>query len=369
MRGVCRPNIRPIAGPVPWFDVAWSPVPDAGDTELADDAAFDHDRLLAEIDAEVRRRRASGELNQEVERELDLVFARYAPPAAVADDPDALIEAIDRAGFIDVDGPLVSSRRSVSQAKRAVRKATAFQFRHVAGQVGSLATTVRLAMRALADRVDDLTDAVPAASPVVADARSMAPPTPSDFPLVTVPELLAGVEGRVAHLGAAAGELVRTLRDAGIDAYGVDADPRRIDGADEMDVRFADPFEHLTAIADGVLAGLVVSLDAEPVARNLSVAAQAPRVLRPGGRLVVTGMDPRTWAAARTPVEVDLALGRPLAPETWELVLAGHGMTDVATTWTQVPAAPPADGALGDWLRDLSMRTLGRGWYVVSATA
>ena len=43
----------------------------------------DPDRLMAEIEDEVRRKRASGELPADLERELDLVFARFAPVNAI----------------------------------------------------------------------------------------------------------------------------------------------------------------------------------------------------------------------------------------------------------------------------------------------
>ena len=44
------------------------------------DQPLDLDRLRREIDAEVRARRASGAYPPGFERELDAVFARYAPP-------------------------------------------------------------------------------------------------------------------------------------------------------------------------------------------------------------------------------------------------------------------------------------------------
>ena len=42
--------------------------------------ALDFERLRQEIDADVRAKRASGAYPPGFERELDAVFARYAPP-------------------------------------------------------------------------------------------------------------------------------------------------------------------------------------------------------------------------------------------------------------------------------------------------
>ena len=61
-------------------------------------APLDFDRLRREIDAEVRARRASGAYPPGFERELDAVFARYAPPAASDDIESVTDQAEEAAG-------------------------------------------------------------------------------------------------------------------------------------------------------------------------------------------------------------------------------------------------------------------------------
>ena len=71
---------------------------------------LDLDRLRHEIDAEVRARRASGDYPPGFERELDAIFARYAPPAA-SDDIEVLIDEAEEAAGIELAIPTESDKR------------------------------------------------------------------------------------------------------------------------------------------------------------------------------------------------------------------------------------------------------------------
>ena len=55
---------------------------------------LDLQQVLREIDDEVRARRAAGEFPPGMERELDLLFARFAPPTVSGDNLDGLLEAV-----------------------------------------------------------------------------------------------------------------------------------------------------------------------------------------------------------------------------------------------------------------------------------
>lgn len=106
--------------------------------------------------------------------------------------------------------------------------------------------------------------------------------------------------GRVLELGPGRGEFLRLLREAGIDAVGVDADRGMVDmaRADGLDVRLGDALDHLEEVAepgsfDGVFsAHLVEHLDTGTVERLL---AGCRRVLAPGGRMVAATPNPASY--------------------------------------------------------------------------
>ncbi len=298
---------------------------------MADAEPLDHETLLAEIEAEARRRRDHGDLPADLERELDLVFARYAPPAAVAHDLEALIEAAERSVFVDINAPVDSVRPGVPQLKRAISKATAFQLRHLAQQTGSMGHALLLLARSLVERVEALEALDPASSDPVTRLRRRLPPGEAPLPLDAVIAAVRSVEGRVVVLGAGGGAAVTALRDAGHDAYGIEADDRLLTGADDVHVRAGDPTTHLDGVAPDVLAGIVLAPPPGPVARQLAVVDAAARALGPSGVLVVVVEGVDAWAARVGPVAVDLAGGRPLHAETWALA-CGTGSFDTVET-------------------------------------
>src|SRR4051812_47894748 len=181
--------------------------------------SIDTRRLVAEIEEEVRRKRASGELPADFERELDNVFARYAPVGALDLDFEHVLAKIDEATVIDTIAPADSSRPIVPKFKVLVRKAIGWYIRWIANQVSSLVAAISRALHLLGERVD----ALEAASPgVIAEVRSAA--TAPDLSAWTdlVTETFRGVSGRVLHGEAGAGDLVAALVGAGIDGYGIE---------------------------------------------------------------------------------------------------------------------------------------------------
>ncbi|MEO1063080.1 MAG: hypothetical protein AAFZ07_16840 [Actinomycetota bacterium] len=284
----------------------------------------DHDRLLAEIDAEVRRRRTSGDLPADFERDLQLTFARFAPPAAVAEDLDALIEGIERASFVDVDASVESVHPIVARVKLVVRKAVAFQMRHVAAQIGGLGHAIAMALRSFADRLDHIERAVPGLDPEVERlSRSIRPAVGTAVPVEMVTLVFDGVDGRIAHLGAGDGSTVTGARNAGLDAYGIEADARLVDELD--DVRVDDPLDHLGRVPVDSLAGALLSVPELAVGAHVRLLDEAMRAVRPGGRLLVVTIDPAAWREGLDEVSRDLVTGAPLSALTWKLLLEQRG--------------------------------------------
>lgn len=289
---------------------------------------LDHDRLLAEIDDEVRRRRDSGEIPSNLEAELQRTFARHAPPSAGEGDLAATIDGIRTTSLIDLEATVESARPGVAEAKKAIRKAIAFQMRHVALQINNMGETTARALELLSERID----ALEARDADLAALRPTAPPVdPSWIPVADVVSELAAVEGRVLHLGAGDGSFVRAAVAAGIDAYGVEADARLARGAEDV-IRVAAPLTHCATVADEAVDAAVVSVEGASLADHLRLMREALRTTRFGGKVVVVTRRLDAWAEWVGPAAVDLAPGGPLAPETWAVVFDQLSVSQVTTT-------------------------------------
>lgn len=314
------------------------------------DDGLDLGAVLADIEEEVRARRASGELPASFERELDEVFERLVPDEVGGQDLTLVIDAAERAAFLDVQVPVESRNPAFATVKKAVRKLVLWYMEHLARQVGAFGGTVVRGLRLLAGRTEDLETRVAALEdarreqeavpPLVARAlagarpEAAAPGPPDDWDALLV-EALDGAAGRVAHLGAGEGRLVRVLVDAGVDAYGVDPRPASEAGGGAGDVglelRAGDPLEHLEQVTEAGLAGLVLTgfVDGLPLPAKVRLVELAARALAADGHLTLVASWPDAWAAERTPLEADLAPGRPLHPETWRALLAAAGFGEV----------------------------------------
>lgn len=310
---------------------------------------LDHRRLLAEIEDDVRRKRESGDLPPHLERELDIVFARYAPVRALDGDFDQVLVRAEQSTFIDVLAPTASSRPVVPHVKRVVRKVVVWIIRYVAQQASGFNEAITRAVRLLGKRVDALEEATGTRSVARFEGEGEAVTTPLPDSAHWTPVLvdaLRGASGRVLHAESGDAGLVRALVAAGVDAYGVD--PVAARDAD-LDVRLDGVVEHLGKVPEDTLAGIVLSgcVDRFPKAALLRLADQAVARLASGGVLVVVGTDPVTWERERSPVEVDLGAGRPLHAETWAHLLRERGL-DVQGV-QHGPRRTPAPDVPGDW--------------------
>ena len=292
--------------------------------------AVDLQLVLREIDEEVAARRASGDFPPGMERDLDLIFARFAPAMTSGDDLDALLEQADRGAFVDVDVPTGSKLPAVSIVKKVLRKLMSWYLRYVAQQVSVFAGSTVSAMRLLGKRVVALEAATPGADPVVREAarRAASPPELASL-AAAITEHLRVASGRVLVAECGDGELVRTLLDAGLDAYGCDhrlalSEAAALAG---LDVRADDALDHLRAVDHEALGALVLAgvVDRSPIGTQLALADLAADVLATGGRLALVGTDPGEWGRSTSVVEADLAPGKPLHAETWVHLLQERG--------------------------------------------
>jgi hypothetical protein len=293
-------------------------------------APLDLDRVRREIDEEVRARRAAGDFPADMERELDLVFASVSPAATAGNDLRGLLQAADRAAFIDPHPPTGSRIPAVGVVKKTERKLLGWYFNHLAQQVTIFAGTSVRALQLLTERLERVEQALPR---VRVSGIGQTPQDDVEVDLAgRVAAAFAGVADRVLVAGDDRG-LLGPLAAAGIDAYCIAAGavgPSAGAGAiSPAERRVGDPLDHLARLAPAALGGVVLlGLDPLATATKLAFVEAAAAALADGGRLAVVAARPEGWGDAN-PIEADLAPGRPLRPQTWSAVLAANAFADV----------------------------------------
>ena len=257
-------------------------------------APIDVVTLMAEIEEDVRSRRRSGDLPADLERELDLVFARHAPVGAVSGDFEHVVARVEAAAFMDVQVPVSSEKPVVPYVKRALKKSMGWYLNYLAQQVSSYAHASTRAIRILGERLERVErEASPGAGATMLAALQRGRPAPDLRAWhAAVVDRLQGVEGRVAHAEAGNGALVDALRRAGVDAYGVEpVDALALEPVDGAELRIDDAIDHLRVLPAGSLGGLVLSgcVDRSPRGEQLELARLAVASLVPDGVAVVIG--------------------------------------------------------------------------------
>src|SRR5204862_6465716 len=145
----------------------------------------------------------------------------------------------------------------------------------------------------------------------------------------------------VLDIGCGRGELLQLLREAGVEARGIDADADMVAYArgDGLDVEQADLVEYLQRLDDGSLGGIfmgqvVEHLPPGVLVRSLELAAAK---LRPGGVLVAETINPLSPLALRH-YFADLTHAQPLVPETLELLARQSGFAETEVRYLNEPA-------------------------------
>ena len=159
-----------------------------------------------------------------------------------------------------------------------------------------------------------------------------------------VPDFLS--QGPVLDCGCGRGEFLGLLREAGVEASGVDADADMVAYArgEGLDVEQADLVAHLESLEDGSLGGVFAAQVVEhlppPVLLRFLELAHAK--LRPGGLLAAETINPLSPLALRN-YFADLTHAQPLVPETLAMLARHAGFAEVETRFLNAPE--PAEGA------------------------
>jgi SAM-dependent methyltransferase len=144
----------------------------------------------------------------------------------------------------------------------------------------------------------------------------------------------------VLDVGCGRGELVGLLRDAGIEATGVDADADMVAFAqgEGLPVEQADLLAYLEGLPDGALGGIFAGQVVEhlPPPALVRLLELATAKLRPGGVLVAETINPLSPLALRYYFS-DLTHAQPLVPETLELLARQAGFRDTDVRYLNPP--------------------------------
>jgi SAM-dependent methyltransferase len=157
----------------------------------------------------------------------------------------------------------------------------------------------------------------------------------------------------VLDVGCGRGELLALLRDAGVDASGVDGDADMVAFArgEGLDVAQADLLVHLESLDDAglgaVFAGQVVEHLPPPVLVRFLELAHAK--LRDDGVLIAETINPLSPIAMRN-YWSDLTHAQPLVPETLAQLVRHAGFRDVETRYLHEPDRGDATGPVADVL-------------------
>lgn len=336
--------------------------------------------VMAEIDAEVRRRRASGDLPAGLERELDELFLEFSPVGlhgrARLRETLALV---DGSAYVDTAVPVESQKAVGSTVKRLIRKTMGWYIGFIVHQIVKFAWAVSRMFHVVVDHIEDLEAEVDTLrTPELPDSAMPAADPGASWWSGEAVAALTGVTGRVLHAECGNGTLLDALIAAGVDAYGVDPTESVIEVAVDrgLDVRAESVLGHLDVVAEEALAGLVLSGSIQwlhPNQRDRLVRMATSR-LAIDGVLVIHSATPESWTAATSHLVSDLAPGRPLHPETWSHLLAQGGFGPAGIVFggqgrqlDRVASSSPDAPAINAAIDTLNSLLLGPGEYLLVA--
>lgn len=160
--------------------------------------------------------------------------------------------------------------------------------------------------------------------------------------------------GPVVDLGCGRGEFLELLRAAGVAAWGVEHDERRVAECRErsLDVRQGDLLQVLESVPDGSLGGVVSFQVVEhlPLSKTVRLLEVARRKLRPNGCLVVETVNVASLVTHARAWTIDPSHRQPLHPLTLRFLVdrAGFARSEIVYSADVEPETRLEDGGDAD---------------------
>ena len=176
-----------------------------------------------------------------------------------------------------------------------------------------------------------------------------------------LPDVLAlDRHGPIVDLGSGRGEWLELLKDAGVDAYGVDLNQEFVEQcqARGLKVLLADACEHLAGVSERSLSAVTAFhlVENVPIDRVIELIDLSVRALQPGGLLILETPNPENLVVGASSFYVDPSHVRPLPPGLLAFLVEARGLADVETRFLHPNAAsnlrPPRDTE--PWSGDLA---------------
>jgi SAM-dependent methyltransferase len=160
----------------------------------------------------------------------------------------------------------------------------------------------------------------------------------------------------VLDVGCGRGEFLGLLREAGIEARGVDADADMVaySRGEGLEVEQADALAYLESLPDRSLGGVFAAqlMEHLPPAALVRLLELTARKLRPGGLLVAETINPLSPLALRS-YFADLTHAQPLVPETLALLAKQAGFREVETRFLNRPLGEGELAGIDERIREI----------------
>jgi chromosome segregation ATPase len=159
-----------------------------------------------------------------------------------------------------------------------------------------------------------------------------------------LPDVLAlDRHGPIVDLGSGRGEWLELLKDAGVDAYGVDMNQEFVEQcqARGLKVLLADACEHLAGVSERSLSAVTAFhlVENVPIDRVIELIDLSVRALHPGGLLILETPNPENLVVGASSFYVDPSHVRPLPPGLLAFLVEARGLADVETRFLHPNAA------------------------------
>jgi len=303
---------------------------------VVDDTPIDVRALVAEIEAEVARRRAAGEYPEEL-------LARLRSEFRVASEGASLEEM----AHIETVRPLESRRPGLGPVvvffKRLLRRLVAWYVRPLAEDQSRFNYAMLRRLVALEARLARVETAWqrPPESPRRGVDRYDASMRINDARLQMLREVLQRrPPGPVAVIAFDDAGMLQRLQAVGVPVEAVTPDPGLLAAARAAGVRCheAEPLAWLASTGPSLAA--VVGMGVLPLlspAETLRIVPLIAQTLRPAGLVLLDAPDPRFAEAPRGVADVDPAMRRWVGPDTAVLLFEAAGLAEVAVLPVGIP--------------------------------